>query len=183
MVNFSSLMGFLTSYDLTDVILPFFLYFTILFAILQKTKILGKEKKQFNVIIALVVSLSVVIPHISGNYPNGFDVVTITNTFLPQVSLIAVVLVMMLVLIGVFAPANSGIIAGLGALIVLFLFLGTTEYLYGLSWVYELFGDETISMIVILLVFGLIIWFITSDSGPSTSGGGFMKEFGKLFDK
>ena len=35
---------------LTDVLLPFFLIFTLVFAILQKTELLGHDKKNFNVV-------------------------------------------------------------------------------------------------------------------------------------
>ena len=40
-----------------ETILPFLLMFTIIFAILQKTKIFGEGKKQIDAIIALVIAL------------------------------------------------------------------------------------------------------------------------------
>ena len=58
----------LDGWGLTDVMLPFLLIFTLVFAIMQKTKILGEDKKNFNVIIALVMALLVVIPHITSSY-------------------------------------------------------------------------------------------------------------------
>lgn len=42
---------------LTDFVLPFLLIFAIIFALLEKSKILGDDKKQINAIIALVVGL------------------------------------------------------------------------------------------------------------------------------
>ena len=41
----------------SEIILPFLLVFAIIFAILEKTKILGDDKKQINAIIALAVGL------------------------------------------------------------------------------------------------------------------------------
>lgn len=43
-----------------DVVLPFLLVFAITFAILQKSEVLGKGKKQVDAIVALVVGLMVV---------------------------------------------------------------------------------------------------------------------------
>lgn len=42
---------------LTNFIYPFFLLFFIIFAILEKTKILGDGKKQLNALVALIISL------------------------------------------------------------------------------------------------------------------------------
>jgi len=42
---------------LTQFILPFLLVFAIVFAILQKTKLLGDDKKQIDAIVALVIGL------------------------------------------------------------------------------------------------------------------------------
>jgi len=42
---------------LTDFLYPFLLVFFILFGILEKTSILGKDKKQLNAVISLVVGL------------------------------------------------------------------------------------------------------------------------------
>lgn len=47
----------LQSAFVTDLVLPFLLVFTLVFAILEKTKLLGDEKKQINAIIAFVLGL------------------------------------------------------------------------------------------------------------------------------
>ena len=49
----------LESWGLTDVLLPFLLVFTIIFAILQKSNILGEGKKNFN-----VISLNILIENL-----------------------------------------------------------------------------------------------------------------------
>ena len=47
----------LQHYIFADFILPFLLMFAIVFAILEKSKILGQEAKQVNAIVALVIGL------------------------------------------------------------------------------------------------------------------------------
>lgn len=50
--------NFLTSSSIVqDLILPFVLVFVLLFAILEKSELLGKEKKQINAIIAFAIAL------------------------------------------------------------------------------------------------------------------------------
>ena len=40
-----------------EYVLPFLLVFTLVFAILDKTKLLGEEKRQINAIMSLVIGL------------------------------------------------------------------------------------------------------------------------------
>ena len=58
--NFIWVIQTLENQGLTDVLLPFLLIFTIVFAVFQKTEILGKGKKNFNGVIALVIALATV---------------------------------------------------------------------------------------------------------------------------
>ena len=43
-----------------DILLPFVLVFALVFAVLEKTEILGKEKRQTNAIISLAIALIVI---------------------------------------------------------------------------------------------------------------------------
>ena len=105
--NLQDFVMILESWGLTDVMLPFLLIFVIIFAVLQKARILGEDKKKFNVIIALVMGLLVVIPHVLNYYPPNGDPVDIMNQALPQVSLIAVAVIMLLILIGLFGGESK----------------------------------------------------------------------------
>src|SRR3989344_8794935 len=99
----------LDRWGLTDVILPFILIFAIVFAVMQKTEILGKEKK-IHTIIALVLGMAVVMPHIlniNGISNVPYDVVPVINSALPNVSLVLVGAVMFLLLIGIFGGKGS----------------------------------------------------------------------------
>ena len=96
-----------------DIILPFLLFFTILFAVLQKTKLLGEKAKKFNIIIALVIALLIVIPHVvyddrdvtngklGGQLRGMPDVVEIVNNSLPSIAVWVVAILMLLLFIGV----------------------------------------------------------------------------------
>ena len=65
MANFYDMILYLQEIGVADVLLPFLLVFTITFAIFQKSKILGSESsaKRYNVIVALVLGFSFVMPH------------------------------------------------------------------------------------------------------------------------
>jgi len=172
-----------------DSLLPFILIFAILFAVLEKTRIIGEGKKQFNTLVALVMSLMVVLPHVTGRYPPGQDIVTIINTALPQVSLLVVAVMAALLLIGVFAPGVMFGGTGIGA-VMGFLSLGAIAYIFGNAagiWktptaLNFLNDPDTQAVLIIVLVFGVIIWFITrnEDSGEQRGRGWemFTKPFG-----
>ena len=65
---FRGMIGFLNKLGVYDVILPFLLVFTIVFAILEKTKILGIDKidgkelgkKNINAMVAFVIAFLVI---------------------------------------------------------------------------------------------------------------------------
>ena len=87
---YSNLISYFQQYGVLDFLLPFLLVFTIIFAILQRTEILGKDKKNFNVVIALVLALLFIVPHMTGSYPLGYDPVQVINEALPSISLVAI---------------------------------------------------------------------------------------------
>ncbi len=171
--TFTGFFEYLAELGILDSLLPFLLIFAIVFAILQKATIFGKDKKNINMVVALIIALAVVIPHISGLYPEGADVVNVMNVAIPQVSLVVVAIIMILLLIGIFAPEiqwPGGTVGGwvtvLAAIIVFYIFgnnLGWFGYRGEGLWLGWL-GDSSVQAIVlIILVFGLVIWFITSD--------------------
>lgn len=90
------------SWGLRDVMLPFLLVFVIMFAILAKVRILGEDKKKYNLIIALVMALMVVIPHVLDRYPDNFNPVDIMNEALPNLSIVIVAALGAVLIIGAF---------------------------------------------------------------------------------
>jgi hypothetical protein len=163
-----------------DIIIPFILVFTIVFAVLQKTKILGTEedmktpKKNFNAVIALAMALAVVIPHVVGMYPSeSSDVVNIINSALPNISVILIAVIMMLLMIGVFGGEVNVAKSGMAGWAVLFAILATVFIFGSAAHWWELpnqlgflMDSDTQALVVVLLVFGAIIAFIMGDNKP-----------------
>jgi hypothetical protein len=170
--NLEEFVRILDSWGLTDVMLPFLLIFVVIFALMAKTRVLGEDKKKYNLIIALVIGLLVVVPHVLDLYPPGGDVVDIMNTALPQVSLIAVAIVMLLILVGLFGgeakwmgSSMSGWIAIVAFIAILIIFGGAAGWWANWSWFQDFFGAETVAIIVMILVFAIIVWWITRGEG------------------
>jgi len=166
-----------------DVIIPFILVFTIVFAVLQKTKILGadkdgKSRKNFNSVISLVMALAVIIPHVTGDYLDPrYDVVNIINQALPNISVILVAVIMMLLIIGVFGGEVNIAGSSLAGWAVIFA-IAATVFVFGSAaqwfdlpnWASFLLDSQTQALIVVVLVFALIIWFITKEDKEKKPG-------------
>ena len=116
-------------------ILPFLLVFTLIFAILDRSKILGEGKRQINAIIALVVALLL----IAFAYPTG-----IITKITVYAAVAAVVIFVFLLLYGFIASDNKeglklssgiktagGIIVLVGLVIAVAWATGALTYLTG----------------------------------------------------
>lgn len=187
--NFVQFFRTLESYGLTDALLPFLLIFTILFAMLQKTKILGAGKKNFNVIIALIISMLVVIPHITGSYPPGKDIVDILNSALPNVSVLVIAILMGLLLIGLLGGEAKWMGGSLSGFVAIMAFAGII-YIFGgaAGWWENLalrwFDSDVTALAIVILVFAVIIWYITKEDSPADQAAkvsNLFGEVGKLF--
>ena len=112
-------------------ILPFLLVFALVFAILQKTKILGDGKKQIDAIVALVIGLLVV------SFANYVDVIVQLMAFL-AVALV-IILVFLLLFGSMFEPSKFemakglkitfGIIIAIAVVIAVLVYTPAWEYL------------------------------------------------------
>ncbi len=163
----------LESLGLTNVLLPFFLVFVVGYAALNFVPVFKKNKK-FTLLIALILAFGVVIPHLTGTYPPGLDVVDIINSGLPIISLIAIAVIMALMLIGIFGEWRiPGWFKGLAVIasfaLVIWIFganFFNQTFPYGLGF---LDNPDLQMLIVIILVFALIIWFVMG--GEEEEGG------------
>ncbi|HJO01856.1 MAG TPA: hypothetical protein QF458_02965 [Candidatus Woesearchaeota archaeon] len=178
---FESFMQSLERVGFVDVLLPFLLIFTIIFAVLEKTHILGEGKRNMNVGIAVIFALLVVIPHVTGNFPAGYDPVAIINAALPSISLVIVAVIALMILIGVFA--HDRILLGMTAPGWVGLFsVVTLVFIFGsaagwwttgiIDWLDQVFGSDIVAILIMILVFGIIIAFVT--------GGGEHEKVGAL---
>ncbi len=174
---------------MTDALLPFLLIFTILFAVLQKSNILGEGKRNFNVIVSTVISLMVVIPHVTGSYPANRDVIDIMNSALPQISIVVVAILMALLLIGILGGESkwmggslSGVIALLAFVIVAYVFGAEAGWWANYPSQWRWWGSDTSSVVLIILVFAIVIWYITREPSKADQAGAFSNAFSKLGD-
>lgn len=179
MVTFQDFVMYLQNIGVADVLLPFILVFTIIFAILQKTKILGEKGKRYNVMIALVIGLAVVIPHALS--PSPYDVVSIMNRAFPSVSIFIVAILALFLLIGMWSSKElkwgssaRGWITLISAIIIIAIFTHAAGWWGGgylPDWLYFLNDPGTIAMIVIILVFIIVIMYITGEEEEKKEGG------------
>ena len=184
--GFAQLGYYFQTYGIMDFLLPFLLVFTIIFAVMQKTKILG-DKKNFNVIVALVLALIFVVPHVVGSYPLGYDPVQVMNVSLPSIALVAVASIMLLILMGVFGADFSKSAApfiAIGAIaFVAYIFGSSLSVWTGPSDVFYWWTSEVTELLIIILVFGLIVYFIVKEPSDKSKGGEMLKSVGKLFER
>lgn len=161
---FNNFVYWLDYWGVRDIILPFILIFTIFFAVLQRIHLFGEKDKKYNVAISLAIALLVVIPHATGMYPADTDVVNIINDAIPEVALLVIVVVLLLMMLGLgfgraYGFAVTGWVALIAGAILVMIFISAITPLPVLSYI-----DPSIqALIVILLVFGLIIWFVTRE--------------------
>lgn len=177
----------LSKFGIFDVFVPFVLIFTITYAILIKSKILGDNKK-FALVVALALGLIFITPHITGNYPPESDPVIIINNAVPNVSVIAVLIIMFLILAGLLGWQIAGAIQGFAILAsllaVLFIFgraVGWFQYLP--YWLYFLDDPDFQVLIVVVLVFGLIVYWVTSEPSTGSRFEGLQKGLDFLLGK
>jgi hypothetical protein len=198
MTDLMSIFQKLEELGLTDVLLPFLLIFSVIYAILGMVKIFGPNGKNINLIVALVMSLLVVVPHVTGTYPAGQDIVEIMNNAIPNVSLVIIAVIMVLILIGVFGVRVD--LMGQDNMIRSFvpiLALGIVFFIFGRSagwfdvglpdWLNFLNDGDTVAVLLVVLAFIIIIGFITGDGGGGRKLGQGIKdvigEFGKILAK
>lgn len=179
----SDFVRLLYDFGIVDVILPFILIFTVVYAILQKAKIFGEGSKKFNLIIALVLGMLFVVPHVTGQYGRlGFDPVEVLNETLPGVSVLLIAFLLVLILVGLFGVSSSGGIATIAVIISLVAITtifsnatglwGSAGLPFYLAWLED---PDLQALLIIILVFGLIVWFITKEPSHETPVAGLKK--------
>ncbi len=155
--------------DLMDILLPFILIFTIVYAVSHQVKLFEINDK-FKIVISLAIAFMVIIPHITGNFFYGnVDVVNVINRSVPQVAMIIVGVVLVLMLIGATGKADNlhtRWVRWVALLIVGMIFLDNLALEGGglisnfalMGWFAD--GDFQ-ALLLIALIFGLIVWFVT----------------------
>lgn len=187
MSTLSNAIQFFRDFGLFDIILPFLLVFTLVFALLEKSRVLGTEtdgktpKKNLNAMVAFVIGFLVLATN---------AVVNTLVTALPQVVLLLTLIVSFLLLIGSFLKPEGGLdfaeqhkelyklFVGLIFLGVVLIFLGAikTDGVSWLSFVYDYVinnvSGAVVGSVVILIIVILAIIFITKPERETSGNSG-----------
>jgi len=159
----------LSSSIFVDIIFPFLLVFVLIFAILEKSKVLGEDKHQINAIVALVVGLI----FIAFDYPRSIVV-----NLMPFLAVVAVIILVFMILFGFVAGdikegfkmpfglmVTFGVLIGVALVIAILVITGYWDTLL------EVFkGDSSgtvVSSIIFLAVIGgaIAVVLATGKSG------------------
>ena len=172
---FRGTLGFFAEIGIYDVVLPFLLVFTLVFAILEKTRIFGMEKgdkgettkKNLNAMVAFVTSFFVVA---------SAQLVAIINQTLAHTFLLMLLGILVLMLVGTLHTSDRefALTGGLQkffiGLMVVGLFLIFLNALGWLQLIYEYlmqFWDSIAVSSIIMVIFVVgILWYVTKS--PST---------------
>ncbi len=158
----------LQSYGFYDYLLPFLLIFTIIFAMLEKTKIMGTEngkpRTNIDTLLAVIIAFIVVVQT---------EIVMIMNNYLSKMALLIIIVLIFLLLLGVFgadvSQGLSGWLLGLGFLISVVGVIWALSPDIGLgNWLsqYYLFTEPDKAFLIMLLVIGGVIFFVTRNPSP-----------------
>jgi hypothetical protein len=169
-----------------DALLPFFLVFTFVFAFLQKSKLFGSGDndtgKKFNVMLAIIIGLMVVVPSVTNSYPSNADPVKLIQNALPNVVLWIVAIFslwLLLAALGMQVPFGQptegfqGFITIVAVTIVATIF-GHAAGWFPPNWDLTLWLNSVDAgvlqvILIIAIVIGLLVWLL---SDPPTSGNG-----------
>jgi len=168
------LISNLESFGFYDYVLPFLLIFTIIFAILEKTKILGTEgdgktpRKNINFVLAMVIALIVLVQT---------NIVGLMIAYLSKMALVILVVVVFLLVAGVFgANAEGGftkwpLIVGVIFAIIMSIWALNPNGVYDLGFPSWFLPTQSDRAVLLVLAAGIIaLWLIVGGgSGGRTT--------------
>jgi len=174
---FRGVITFLGKIGVYDVILPFLLVFTIVFAILEKTKVLGVEKiegkkvpkKNLNSMVAFVMAFLVIA---------STKLVSVINEAMANIVLLLVLIISFLLLIGTFFGSKEVTLENFPGwtkffMVVLFIgivliFLNALDWLQYVAALFIYWNTQWASAIILLIVVLAFMIYITKD--PKSKG-------------
>ncbi|MBW2973390.1 hypothetical protein KY346_03280 [Candidatus Woesearchaeota archaeon] len=184
----SNVIGFLQKIGIYDVVLPFLLTFTIVFAILEKTKILGMEtienksytRKNLNAMIAFVMGFLVVA---------SSQIVAAITQVSSQIIVLLLLSVFFLMLIGTFFGKEEDVALEKGFWRYLFMtimflgivaiFLHAIKTSEGYSWLEALIGligqfwtSTAVASVILIIGIIVFVWLMVSPPGGKKEGEG-----------
>lgn len=141
-----------------NILLPFILVFTVVFAVLQKTEILGKGKKQIDALVALVMGLIVVA------YANATGIIVNLSVFM-AVSL--VILLVFMILIGITFKQGEfkvekniqNVLIAIISIAIVVALLNITGYWDDLVNAFS-GGDSLVVNVISIVLVVVVVWFV-----------------------
>lgn len=188
---FRGIIEFFDKIGIYDVVLPFILVFTIVFAILEKTKVFGTIKigqetytqKNLNAMTAFVVSFLVIA---------SSKLVAIITEVSSQMVVLLLGAVFFLVLVGSFYKEGEGVFLEKGwkSLFMIIMFVGlvmifleaiptkTGQPWLEWFWVYLVrhWSSTAVGSIILIVFVILFIYWVTASPGKRVGGGESKKE-------
>jgi len=153
-----------------ETILPFLLMFTLVFAILEKTKILGDGKKQIDAIVALVIGLIFIA------FGSATDIVV---RMIPILGIALVVILIFMILLGSmfsdkfemhkYLKIIIGILVGILVIATVLVLTGGLDYV-----IQFLYGENSgilVNGVLILIIIGAIALAVFGGKGESGDAG------------
>jgi hypothetical protein len=174
---FRNTIEFFQQIGLYDVVLPFLLVFTIVFAILEKTKVFGTEtiegkeytRKNINAVTAFVIAFFVVA---------SSKLVEIITTVSSYTVILLMLSILFLLLVGSFMKeGEGGFLKGQwNSFFMIMMFVGIVLiFIYALGWwdsMWAFFqfqtGGEVVGSIILLVIIVLFIWYVVKDERQVT---------------
>jgi peptidoglycan/LPS O-acetylase OafA/YrhL len=169
---FRGVIGFFQELGIYDIVLPFLLVFTIVFAILEKTKILGTDKvegttitkKNLNAMVALVIAFLVIA---------STQLVAVINSVMANVVLLLILGVSFLMLVGVFFTDKEFSLENYPSWIKFFMvlmFIGVVViFLNALDWLqfifalFQFWDADWAAPIIFMIIIVAFMWFIVKE--------------------
>jgi len=181
--SFRDVIVFFDKLGIYDVVLPFLLVFAVVYAILDKTKILGTEKidnveypkKNINSMVAFVIAFFVVA---------STKLVETISTALANTVLLLLLIVMFLMLVGAFFKNDEDVFLEGGwrytfmvivFVAIILIFLDAIKTDSGMSWLDSFWLWLTIhwsttaisSIIMFIVLIGLMYWITSPEKSSS----------------
>jgi len=152
-------------------VLPFLLVFTLVFAILDKSKLLGEGKRQINAIISLVIGLILI------GFPYPREIIV---NLIPFLAVALVVLFVFMLIYGFISGKKEGDVLNKGLKIALGIIFGLAV-IVAVLWVSGVWSDVVdilvkseyagkiwLNLLVLLIIAGAIAVVLSSDKKSSS---------------
>jgi len=163
-------LEFLDTIGIYDVVLPFLLTFTLVFALLEKTKILGVQedplsedqtlypKRNLNSMVSFVIAFFVVA---------SSQLVALINKTVSSVFILILLAVMFMLVVGTFGKDEEFFFQNKTAFVVIMgiaiviIFLDALGWLkIGYNFLKDYWSTEAVSAIIFIVLIAIFIWVI-----------------------